>query len=222
MSQTTVTQHLKDPYLLMILLGLIILSSAMLLGLCVGDPFHLPLIAFDSISDYQYCTSKYELIVNVPLTLSTRFALLILTTICAYKIRKTPGLFNETRQLVFAIYNLSFLSVAVPVIDLTMDRGKTLGTIAHGVAIFVICILTALIMFIPKLILLMKTDKTEKCSSSTFVFNRANSAVLTNTRSCPATQLEVNKYSENQPKIRRKRFRLNGDQNELNRSYSSP
>lgn len=222
MSQATVTQHLKDPYLLMILLGLTLLSSAMLLGLCLGDPFHLPLMAFDSMSDYQYCTSKYELIVNVPLTLSTRFALLLLTTICAYKIRKLPGLFSETRQLVFAVYNLSFLSVAVPVIDLTMDRGKTLGTIAHGVAIFAICILTALIMFVPKLILVIKMDKPGKCSSSTFVFNRTNSSPLTNTHSCPATQLELNNYRENQSKLRKKRLRLNGNQNNLNRSYSSP
>ena len=222
MSQATMTQHLKDPYLLMILLGLTLLSSAMLLGLCLGDPFYLPPMAFDSMSDYQYCTSKYQLIVNVPLTLSTRFALLLLTTICAYKIRKLPGLFNETRQLVFAVYNLSFLSVAVPVIDLTMDRGKTLGTIAHGVVIFAICILTALIMFVPKLILIIKMDKPGKCSSSTFVFNRNNSSPLTNTHSCPATQLELNKYCESQSKLRRKRFRLNGSRNDLNRSYSSP
>jgi hypothetical protein len=180
MSQVTVKYHLKDHYLLIILFGLIVLSSVMLIGLCLGDSLYLQVSPFDSISDYQYCTSKYQLTVYVPLILSKRFALLLLTTICAYKIRKTPNLFNETRQLVFTIYNLFFLSITLPTIDLTMDRGKNLTVIAHGICIFIICILTTLIMFLPKLILVIKIRERKKCSSSTFIFNEINLSPSTN------------------------------------------
>ncbi|CAF0946657.1 unnamed protein product [Didymodactylos carnosus] len=131
MSERIVKYYLTDKYLLFILFGLILLSSAMLTGLCFGDPFYLKLSPLDSMSDYQYCTTKYQLTIYVPLILSTRFALLILTTVCAFKIRKISDLFNETRQLVFSVYNLLFLSVTLPVIDLTMGRGKNSTTIIY-------------------------------------------------------------------------------------------
>jgi hypothetical protein len=165
MSQHVVKHYLKDKYLLIILFCLIILLSSLLIGLCVGDPFYLGISPFDSMSIY------------VPLILSTRFTLLFFTTIFAYKIRKIPDLFNETRQLVFTIYNLLFLSISLPTIDLTISRGKDIAMIAYGISIFLIYILTILIMFIPKIILVIKMDdKKERSTSSTFLFPENSSS----------------------------------------------
>ena len=128
MSKHTLKYYLKDQYLLIILFVLIIILSAVLIGLCVGDPFYLQLSSFDAWNDYEYCTSKHQMSVHIPLIISIRFSLLLLTTICAYQIRKIPHLFNETRQLVFTIYNLLFLSITlpVPVIDKVMIVEKIL------------------------------------------------------------------------------------------------
>ena len=175
MSKHTVKYYFKDQYLLIILFVLIVLLSALLIGLCVGDPFYLQLSLFDSWNDYEYCTSKHQMSVRIPLILSVRFSLLLLTTICAYKIRKIPDLFNETRQLVFTIYNLLFLSITLPVIDLVMDRGKDVTVVVYGLCTCLICILTTLIMFIPKVILVIKMDGEKQPSSSTFIFNDTNS-----------------------------------------------
>jgi hypothetical protein len=191
MSQHTVKYLLKDRYLLIILFGLILLSSAMLTGLCLGDPFYLQLSPFDATSDYYYCTSKHHLTVYVPLIWSTRFALLLLTTICAYKIRKIPDLFNEARQLAFTIYSLFLLSIALPVIDLTMGRGKDLPLIVHGICVFFICILTTLIMFVPKLVLVITMDEHKKCSSSTFTFNENTSSPPTNDDSITVSSIKT-------------------------------
>jgi hypothetical protein len=224
MSQHTVKHYLKDQYLLIVLFGLIILSSAMLTGLCFGDPFYLQLSPFNSMNDYQYCTSKYQLTVYVPLILSTRFALLLLTTICAYKIRKIPDLFNETRQLVFTIYNLFLLSITLPTIDLTMGRGKDIATIVYGVCTFIICILTALIMFVPKLILVMNTDERRRSSisSSTFIFDANNSSPTTNRYSGTETSFGTYQNSENVSTIKREEALRNFNHNHLHRSHSLP
>jgi hypothetical protein len=217
-----VKHHLKDQYLLIILFGLIVLSSAMLTGLCLGDRFYLELSPFDSTSDYEYCISKYQLTVYVPLILSTRFALLLLTTIYAYKIRKTPDLFNETGQLVFTIYNLFFLSIALPTIDLTMGRGKDLAMIAYGICIFIICVLTTLIMFVPTLILVMKMDEHKKCSSSTFIFDKENSSSATNGGSSTRSSITTEQYCENTSIIRRKAAFRKSNRGNLYRSHSVP
>ena len=174
MSQRTNKHHLKDYFLLLILSGLILLSSAMLAGLCVADRFYLQVSTLDALNDYQYCTSKHQLTVYMPLILSTRFALLLLTTIWAYRIRKTPDLFNETRQLVFAIYNMFFLSIALPTIDLTMGRGKDLATTVYGICTYLICILTTLIMFVPKIVSMITMNERRRSSSSTFTFSETN------------------------------------------------
>lgn len=175
MFQHTIKNCLKDRYLLMIQSVLIILTAIMLLTLCIRDPYYLALSPIDSMNDYQYCTSKYQLTVYVPLILSTRFTLLLLTTICAYKIRKVPDLFNETRQLVFTVYNLSFLSIALPTIDLTMGRGKCFAVITYGICTFGICILTTLIMFVPKIILVLQEEERNKFASSTFIYSEKKS-----------------------------------------------
>jgi hypothetical protein len=192
MSEHIVKHHLKDKYLLMILFCLIIISSSLLIGLCVGDPFYLELSRFDSINDYQYCTSKYQMSVYCPLILSTRFSLLLLTTICAYKIRKIPDLFNETRQLVFTIYNLLFLSITLPAIDLTMSRGKDITMIAYGICVLMICILTTLIMFIPKIILVIQMDQKKERSNSTFLFNENTSSSSINNHFHIESSIETN------------------------------
>jgi hypothetical protein len=177
MSEHVIKYYLKDKYLLMILFCLIIVLSSLLIVLCVVDPFYLGKSPFDSMSDYEYCTSKHQMSIYVPLILSTRFTLLFFTTIFAYKIRKIPDLFNETRQLVFTIYNFLFLSISLPTIDLTMSRGKDISMIGYGICIFLICILTTLIMFIPKIILVIKmTGKKERSTSSTFTFSENTSS----------------------------------------------
>ena len=222
MSQVIVKHHLKDHYLLIILFGLIILSSAMLTGLCAGDPLYLQLSPFDSMGDYQYCTSKYQLTVYVPLVLSTRFALLLLTTICAYKIRKIPDLFNETRQLVFTVYNLFFLSITLPTIDLTMGRGKDLTTVVYGICTFIICILTTLIMFVPKLILVINMNGRRRSSSLTFIFNENNLSPSPNSDSGTESSIKTSQHSGNASTIRMKEPFQNSNHNNINRSYSLP
>jgi hypothetical protein len=146
--------------------------------------------------------------VYVPLILSIRFSLLLLTTICAYKIRKIPDLFNETRQLVFTIYNLLFLSISLPTIDLTMNRGKDIAMIAYGLCIFMICMLTILIMFIPKIILVIKMGDKKERSSSTFLFS-ANKSSSSLNKECPNKRIEYSSIL----KIKNSFF---------HRSYSSP
>lgn len=175
MSEHAVKYHLKNQYLLIILLALIILLSVLLIGLCVGDPFYLQISPLDSSNDYEHCTSKHQMNVHIPLIISVRFCLLLLTTICAYKIRQLPDLFNETRQLVFTVYNLLFLSVTLPVIDIVMGRGKNVTMIVYGLCTFLICTLTSLIMFVPKIILVMRMGETKPRSSSTFVFDETTS-----------------------------------------------
>lgn len=222
MSKVVAKRHLKDRYLLIILFGLIILSSAMLTGLCLGDPFYLQLSRFNSMSDYQYCTSKYQLHLYVPLILSTRFALLLLTTICAYKIRKISDLFNETRQLVFTVYNLFFLSITLPTIDLTMDRGKNMTMIAYGVCAFLICILTTLIMFVPKLVLIMNMDERKRSSSLTFIYDERNVSPSTSSESNDRSSIKPQQYYEKVFRIQTKEPCQNPNHNKLHRSYSLP
>lgn len=183
MSKHTLKYYLKDQYLLIILFVLIIILSAVLIGLCVGDPFYLQLSSFDSRNDYEYCTSKHQMSVHISLIISIRFSLLLLTTICAYQIRKIPHLFNETRQLVFTIYNLLFLSITLPVIDIMMDRGKNVTMIVYGLCTVLVCTLTTLIMFIPKIILIIKINGKNQPSSSTFVFNETTSLSVIKTGS---------------------------------------
>ena len=171
MSKRVVKHYLKDQYLLLILCGFIVVLSCLLIGLCVGDPYYLDRLSYDSENDYEYCTSKHQMHVYVPVILSIRFTLLFFTAICAYQIRKIPDIFNETRQLVFTIYNLLFLSISLPTIDLTLGRGKDIPMIIYGLCTFLICILTTLIMFLPKLILVISMDdKKERSKSSTFLF----------------------------------------------------
>ena len=186
MSKHTLKYYLKDQYLLIILFVLIIILSAVLIGLCVGDPFYLQLSSFDSWNDYEYCTSKHQMSVQIPLIISIRFSLLLLTTICAYQIRKIPDLFNETRQLVFTIYNLLFLSITLPVIDIVMDRGKNVTMIVYGLCTFLVCALTTLIMFVPKITLIIKMDGKSQPSSSTFVFHETTSLSVTKRGSHPS------------------------------------
>ena len=222
MSQHTVKHHLKDQYLLIILFSLIALSSAMLIGLCFGDPIYLQLSPLDSWNDYQYCTSKYQMTVYVPLILSTRFALLLLMTIFAYKIRKVPDMFNETRQLVFTIYNLFFLSIALPTIDLTMGRGKELAAILYGTCTFIICILTTLIMLVPKLILIMNMDKRRRTSSSTFILDVATLSSRNNSNSNTESSIQTHQCCENAPTKQTSELFPNSNPNHLHRSYSLP
>jgi hypothetical protein len=216
-----VKHHLKDQYLLIILFGLIILSSVMLTGLCVGDSFYLQLSPFDSTSDYQYCTSKYQMIVHVPLILSTRFALLLLTTICAYRVRKVPDLFNETRQLVFTIYNLFFLSISLPAIDLALGRGRDLAAIAYGVCTFIICILTTLIMFVPKLLLVINMVERKRSCSSTFMFDANDSSPPSRKGSTTESSIQTHRCDDNVSTLRRKEPCQDSSQPSLRRSHSS-
>jgi hypothetical protein len=172
------------------------------------------------MSDYEYCTSKHQMSIYVPLILSTRFTLLFLTTIFAYKIRKIPDLFNETRQLVFTIYNLLFLSISLPTIDLTISRGKDISMIAYGICIFLICILTTLIMFIPKIILVINMDdKKERSTSSTFLFPENNSSSSIKKEITIESPMKPN---ENGSVLKRNQSFESFNENNIHRSYSSP
>ena len=222
MSQRCVKYHLKDHILLLTLLGLITLSSIMLLSLCLSDTPYIQLSSLDLTSDYFHCTSKHELKLYVPLILITRLALLLLTTICAYKIRHTPDLFNETRQLVFTIYNLSFLSIILPTIDLSLGRGRNLGTSVYGVCTLIICTLTTLIMFVPKIRLVMTRNKRRDSCSPTFAYSQKNSLNFIKSNYCVQLSTNIDPIKECSSKISlREPFSIRIRHN-LQRSFSSP
>ncbi|CAF1228639.1 unnamed protein product [Didymodactylos carnosus] len=153
--------HLADKHLLLILFGFILFVSIMLLGLNIGDPFFIDKDQYhkSSENDYLYCSSNHQTTIYIPFTLTVRFSLLLLTSVCAFKIRQIPDSFNETKQLSLTVYNLLFLSILLPVLDGILGRGTTQGTLAHGLCLFVICLITIIIMFAPKLLLLYNNRK---------------------------------------------------------------
>lgn len=166
--------YLRDKYLVLILLFVLLLTGLTILGLCLGDPFYMKTSTYDDNYDYQYCTSNRQYTLYVPVIQTARFIILAFMSIVAYKIRKIPDFYNETRQLVFTIYNLTFLSIALTVLDLVLDRGQSVSLIVYCMTIFTICVTIILIMFVPKIIMMKMKKPSIHCPSSTFQFDATN------------------------------------------------
>jgi hypothetical protein len=120
---------LTNFHLLCGLVVLLLLQTAIILGLIFGEPFYLKLSSYDSTSDYSYCSSDNETAYTGAI-MSFRFFLLAATAIYTFRIRNIPDAFNEVKQLSMTVYNLTFLSILLPIIDTAMGRGKGSAIIA--------------------------------------------------------------------------------------------
>ena len=160
---------LKDSSLSLLLLALLILETALLLGLYFGagplesmlQPFGSSDHAYDSV-DYFACGSEHDAGLTkifLPVTISARFLLLGVLALCVFSVRNVPERYNETRQLLITSYNLLFLSILLPAIDATMDRGKDAALLAYSLCVFIICSLTVAIILAPKIHTIWKLPK---------------------------------------------------------------
>ena len=92
----------------------------------------------------------------IPIILSTRFALLLLATFCAFVCRKIGNGFGESTQLLYTLYNLTALSVLLPTLEQATGRGEDGPLIAYCISVFLIAVLTLVATFAPKMILILK------------------------------------------------------------------
>ena len=115
-----------------------------------GQPFDMDLDGYNSTMDYYYCSSG-DIALHTGVVMSWRFFLLAVTAVYAFRIRSIPDAFNESKTIFAVVYNLSFLSVLLPIIDEAIGRGKSTGVIAYGASVFTISIATSTIMLAPKL-----------------------------------------------------------------------
>ncbi|CAF1419711.1 unnamed protein product [Didymodactylos carnosus] len=121
--QFTGRLYLGDKYLLGIWFSDLVLKSSMLIGLCLGDPFHIQLSSYNTSNDFQCCSSKFQTTnIYYPIIASPYLFLPLLTSIFTCKVRRIPETFNEAKQLGLTVYNLLFLSISLPAIDITMTR----------------------------------------------------------------------------------------------------
>ena len=72
------------------LLLLLLIQTAILLGLVLGNPLRLSLARFDDHDDYIYCDSTHGNTEYTAAIYSFRFALLLVTAIYSYRIRDIP------------------------------------------------------------------------------------------------------------------------------------
>lgn len=144
------------------------MTIGIIVGLSLVDPFFIQKEMFDSWRDYEFCTSEHQSILLIPIVQTMRLTFLILMSIAAYGIRSVPAVYNETKQLIFTIYNLTFLSIALPIFDSTVGRGKDVSLLTQGVSVCMICIITMSIMFLPKVILMKRGNPNIRGRTSTF------------------------------------------------------
>jgi ABC-type branched-subunit amino acid transport system substrate-binding protein len=95
------TVKLDDTRLLMALAGLLLLESALLVGLSVGAPMSIQLREVKELEDYYVCRTDSigdnELsTIYLPAIMATRFALLIATTVVVYGVRNIPDTFSTS------------------------------------------------------------------------------------------------------------------------------
>lgn len=158
----SVLQMRRDWQLALVLLALLCAETAMLVALQMSAPLHVELFVNGSSlwppEDHFACTSSLERLF-VPVTIAARFALLLLTAVCAYSVRDVPSQFNETRQLLLTVYNLLLLSSLLPVIDASLHRGRDNALAAYSVCVFVICALTLAILFAPKIAAILRMHR---------------------------------------------------------------
>lgn len=95
-------KQLGDSKLLAALVVMILLEACMLIGLQYGLPMSLEKEEFNDSDDYYSCRagsdSNQVQTVYIPVTISTRFALLVLTAVMAFRVRNLPDVYNEVRQ----------------------------------------------------------------------------------------------------------------------------
>jgi len=90
---------LTNLHLGLALLALILVQSALLLGLVVGDPLRLERSPFRSAGggyeDYLHCSSAHQQSLYPAAIMSFRFALLAVTAVYAFRIRNIPDEFSK-------------------------------------------------------------------------------------------------------------------------------
>jgi hypothetical protein len=122
----------------------------MLIGLSTGAPLLFELNNFDSNFDIFTCTSNNFRSVWFPCIYFFRFIMLIPACIQAYLTRNVPSAFNESVQLATTIYNLTALSVLLPIIEDSIQQSTNNGIAAHGIAVLIIATTTIFILMLPK------------------------------------------------------------------------
>lgn len=148
---------LTDRNLLAMLASLLLLQVIIVIALTKAKPMSV-MTNYTDTYGYRHCEvadgSQNINEVYLPVLISFRFFLLVASAIMAIQTRNIPDGFNESRQLLMTIYNLLFISILLPVIDLSLTRGTDSALTAYCASIFAISLLTNSIMMIPKFILI--------------------------------------------------------------------
>ena len=134
---------------LTVLLGL---EALMLMSLQLSHPMSVELRYHSALTDVPTCTAVGDSSLTslyLPVTITVRFVLLIVTAVVAFQVRDIPDRFNECRQLILSIYNLAFLSVLLPLIDAAMTRGTDTALLAYCICVFGIVVLSVAILLAP-------------------------------------------------------------------------
>lgn len=139
----------------------IIIEFAQLTLLNIGAPIQLVDRKWSDQAAYRVCDVAAEsgYTINTlyqPVILSVRFTLLLLATCAAFHCRKIGKGFSESSQILFSMYNMTGLSVLLPVIELAAARGSDALLVAYCVCVFLIAVLTLTIMFMTKYRIILK------------------------------------------------------------------
>ena len=180
--------RVTDQKLLCGLAVVLFLETIVLLSLQYGAPMTMRLSEYDSQNDFYSCraggnagsvddasansedsttpassteTNEVDTI-YLPVTIVTRFALLIATAIMAFRTRKIADVYNESKQLFLTVYNLLFISALLPAIDGWIGRGKQVALIAYCVLVLFISLSSVSIIFLPKLNTLYSHRRAER------------------------------------------------------------
>ena len=149
-----------DAQLLLCILLLLLVESGILLALEFGAPMSLDLIPSGEALEFEYYAcwagpiqdTSQVVSIYLPVTISTRFTLLMITAVTAYRVRNISAIFNESKALLVTTYNLLFLSALLPAIDGAMGRGTNAAVIAYSICVFLICVLSVFILVYPKFV----------------------------------------------------------------------
>ena len=87
------------------LLLLLLLQTALLLGLTQSLPMRMQLASYDTTNDYYYCSADQFDTVYVAVIMVFRFALLAVTAIYSYRIRDIPDNFSQNHNHTLATHS---------------------------------------------------------------------------------------------------------------------
>jgi len=140
---------LSNWYLLGILIVLLTIQVIVLLGVGLGGTWSLSLLNLNNGTNAVYCTSSIQDAITAAI-LVVRFTLLAMACVYSYTVRDVPSSFNESRQLAVSLYNLTFLSIFLPIIESLSDAGTDTAVIVYSAVLFAIVISITLIVMAPK------------------------------------------------------------------------